>query len=89
VRANLEAQPYWTTADQAELDVLVHELVRVAFVHRETCETCRGERGVYHCDGIGEATAAVIEWRDGRVLRSKAAWLRMRQQAREDLGVAA
>lgn len=79
--ADLRAQPWWTEADVAELDLLTHELVRVAFIHRERCSTCRGERGVLHCAQVGEAIRLAIEWRDGRVLRSKAAWLRAREEA--------
>jgi hypothetical protein len=79
VIADLRVQPWWTEADDAELDLLTAELVRVVFIHREHCATCRGERGVLYCDGIGEAIAAVLDWRDGRVLRSKAAWLRARE----------
>jgi hypothetical protein len=85
----LNAQPYWTEADAAELDVLVHEVVRVAMIHRERCLTCRRERGIHDCAGMTAAIEAVIEWRDGRILRSKAAWLRARERARSDLGVAA
>ena len=75
--------PYWTEADQAELDLLTHELVRTAFVHGERCSTCRA-RG-RSCPAMLDAIEAVLEWREGRVLRSKAAWLRTRQQAREEL----
>lgn len=74
----LDRQAYWTEADAAELDLLTHELVKVAFVHRERCATCR-ERG--SCARIGEAIGAVLEWRADRVLRSKAAYLRARQDA--------
>jgi hypothetical protein len=69
---NLAAQEWWTEADAAELDLLVHELVRVAWTHPDHVPP-------------REAVEAVLEWRDGRVLRSKAAWLRIRQQAKEDL----
>jgi hypothetical protein len=82
----LAEQPWWTSADEAELDLLVHELVRVAFLHRDRCATCNRDRW---CDALRDATAALLEWRAGRVLRSKAAWLRIRQQAREDLGMVA
>jgi hypothetical protein len=38
--------PAWRTeADAAVLAKLVHELVRVAFAHRERCPTCQ-ERGI-------------------------------------------
>jgi hypothetical protein len=85
----LTEQVWWTEADAAELDLLIHELVKVAVFHERRCSICRQERGILHCSPMGEAIEAVIEWRDGRVLQSKANWLRVRQQAREDLGVAA
>jgi 1,6-anhydro-N-acetylmuramate kinase len=69
-------QPWWTTADQAELDLLVHELVRVGFVHRARCTVCGGGRW---CPAMHEALDVLLEWREGRVLRSKAAWLRARE----------
>jgi hypothetical protein len=81
----LTDQPWWSVADQAELDVVVHELVRVAFVHRERCSVCSAGGS---CRAMGEAIAAAIEWRDGRVLRSKAEWLRIRQRARVELDAA-
>jgi hypothetical protein len=76
---NLAPSPWWTAADAAELDVLVHELVRVGFLHREACSCCRA--GYPPCPRLGEAIETVIEWRDGRVLRSKAEWLRGREDA--------
>jgi|RhiMethySRZTD1v2_1073278.scaffolds.fasta_scaffold273472_2 hypothetical protein len=41
--AYLVDTPYWTGADQAELDVLVHALVGGYFEHRERCEACKPE----------------------------------------------
>jgi hypothetical protein len=71
----LNEQPWWTEADEAELDVLTHELVRVAFIHRERCSDCH--TGVRNpCARVREAIEAVLEWREGRILRSKAAFLR-------------
>jgi hypothetical protein len=71
---------WWTAADAAELEVLVHELVEVAFEHREHCEACRrGNR----CHVLGSAIDEVIEWRDRRALRSRAVWLRRCQDAIE------
>jgi hypothetical protein len=73
--SELRDQPWWTAADEAELDLLVHELVRVGFVHRARCTVCSGGRW---CSAMHDALDALLEWRDGRVLRSKAAWLRSR-----------
>jgi hypothetical protein len=86
--ASLDLLPYWTDADAAELDVLIWELVKVAMIHRERCATCAGERGILNCAPMGEAIEAVIDWRNGRVLKSKAAWLRARQAAREEMAAA-
>jgi hypothetical protein len=35
------AWPWWTSADRAEFDVLVLELTRGYFEHREHCEACK------------------------------------------------
>lgn len=66
----MSARPYWTEADQADLDLLVHELIRQAWPHR-------GEPG--WDDAVCEAVEAILEWREARALRSKAAALRARQ----------
>jgi hypothetical protein len=73
----LAAQPWWTAADDAELDLLVHEFVKAAFRHREACATCRA--GGPWCQPLREAFEAALDWRDGRSFRSKAAWLRLRE----------
>ena len=72
---------YWTEADEAELDVLVFELVRAVHAHREGCSICR-EGGPW-CAPLVGALDAVVEWRRGRILRSKAQWLRARDTAAE------
>lgn len=61
----LDQQPWWTEADQAELELLLWEVIRVG--------------------GNDEAIKALLEWREGRILLSKAQWLRVRQRAREEL----
>jgi hypothetical protein len=78
----LDAQPWWTVADAAELDLLTHELVRVAWIHRERCGVCSQSRQT--CDAFGGAIEALLEWRTGRILRSKATWLRARQTLAEE-----
>jgi hypothetical protein len=80
--------PWWTLADDAELDLLVHEFIRAAFAHRADCETCRGGRA--WCGPLADAFEGVLEWRRGRVLRSRAAWLReLQDTAGEASGLAA
>jgi hypothetical protein len=77
--STLAAQLWWTAADEAELDLLVHEFVKTAFRHREACAICRA--GGPWCRPLSEAFEVVLDWRAGRVLRSKADWLRARQEA--------
>lgn len=64
----------WTPADQAELEVLVHDLVRAYFDHREHCASCA--RGYPPCPHVREAIEVVIEWREARALQSRAEHLR-------------
>jgi hypothetical protein len=80
--ADLRAQPWWTGADEAELDQIAWEFVRSAFVHREKCTTCRA--GDRWCPLLAEALEHAIDWRDGRILRSKAAFLRLIQARLEE-----
>jgi hypothetical protein len=68
--------PYWSPADQAELDLLVAEFVRVYWLHRGRCSTC--VPGGW-CDPLRDGFAAVTEWRDLRILQSRAAYARARQ----------
>jgi hypothetical protein len=75
--STLAAQPWWTPADQAELDLLVFEFVHAAFRHREACSVCL--TGGPWCLPLRDAWDGLIGWRDGRVLRSKAGWLRARE----------
>jgi|SoiMethySBSTD1v2_1073268.scaffolds.fasta_scaffold469855_3 hypothetical protein len=65
---------WWTPADQAELELLLHELVKTYFEeHRNRCAYCRGEES---CPRLRRAIEAVLDWREARELRSRAAWLR-------------
>jgi hypothetical protein len=75
---DLRAQPWWTEADRAELAVRTHELVVSAYAHRESgCEPCAS--GYPPCPFVLAVIAEVVTWRDDRILRSRAAWLRARQ----------
>ena len=60
----------WTEADQAELDLLVFELVENAWPHQ-------GKPGF--AQALEEAAGAVATWRRHRELRTIAAHLRARQ----------
>jgi hypothetical protein len=59
----------WTPADAAELDVLLNALVTAWFKHRPTCD-------LEPCPHLIEAIAEVMEWREARILLSKAQALR-------------
>jgi hypothetical protein len=61
---------FWTRADQSECDLLVFELVRA---HE------RGVRGKH----LEQLIGLVVDWRDRRLMRSRAAWLRERQDERD------
>jgi hypothetical protein len=65
--------PWWTAADDAELDALVYELVRVAFEHRSSCD-----HGV-PCTNVSRACDVVLDWLEARKRRSRALWLRAQQ----------
>jgi hypothetical protein len=65
--------PWWTDADAAELDAIVHELVRAAWAHRD-CAHCN-EGGTW-CPAMREAAEAAFEWRRARALLSRAEFLR-------------
>lgn len=70
--------PYWTGADDAELDVLGHALAYGYAEHRRRCRVCarRGEPGSLPCPQLQAAIAEVVEWREARALRSRAEALR-------------
>jgi NADH:ubiquinone oxidoreductase subunit F (NADH-binding) len=74
---------YWTAADDAEQAVLAREFTKAHYAHRERCAVCR-EGGPW-CSSLLEAFEAIQDWNEGRRLRSKASWLRTREQARGDL----
>jgi hypothetical protein len=82
--ADLRAQPWWTPADQAELDLHLHELVERRSEHRLRCSVCTA--GYPPCPFVCTEIERVIEWRDNRVLRSRATWLRRVAEQRAELG---
>jgi hypothetical protein len=73
--------PWWSAADQAEWELLAAEFVDAAIAHDQRCPTC-SVRGP-SCAAIREGYEALEQWREGRELRSKAAWLRARQDFSE------
>ena len=75
---------WWTEADDAELDVLVHELVHGVFEHRPRCARCAD--GYPPCPHVREAIEAVLEWRAARALLSRAEWLRAERNRMEAAG---
>jgi hypothetical protein len=70
---------WWTDADEAELDVLVNAFVGAACAHK-ACVRCR-ELNTW-CPPMISAFEAVLEWRRSRQLRSRAEWLRARENQR-------
>jgi hypothetical protein len=75
---------YWTAADAAELDVLLRALAYGSAEHRRQCQRCtrRGESGSLPCPHLQAAIAEVVEWRDARLLLSRAEALRREIQER-------
>jgi hypothetical protein len=82
--ASLAEQPWWTEADDAELDLLTAEIVDPVWAHRRRCEACAIEGW---CDEVRTALAdaldVVLDWRRRRILRSRAIGLRLRQELEE------
>jgi hypothetical protein len=74
--------PWWTQADQSELDLLAHEFVKAIEAHRQGCSVCSA--GGPWCKPLCEAGDGILDWRHGRELRSRAVWLRAQQIAREE-----
>jgi hypothetical protein len=73
---------WWTDADRAELAVLIWELVTRVPEHKTRCARCQAEKATgFPCPAVTEAIEAVLDWRRGRQLLSRAEWLRARQAA--------
>ncbi len=76
---HLDDLPWWTTADQAELDLLIACLIKGVHWHLERCpvaEARRLEGYPFWCQHLSGAVQEVIEWRDLREAYSRAVWLR-------------
>jgi hypothetical protein len=67
---------WWTEADDAELDVLIGEVIDGYFDHRERCDE-------HPCSHLNAALEAIIDWRRGRELLSRAAYLRAKRDVIE------
>ncbi len=70
--------PGWTAADSAELDVLLQALAVAFFEHRERCATCL--EGRVPCPSVRNAIREVCDWREARILLSRAQALRIDQE---------
>jgi hypothetical protein len=69
----------WTPADQAEIDVLVWALVTDYSEHRQRCRACQPDpppRAPYPCPHLQAAIREVCDWREARILLSRAEALR-------------
>jgi hypothetical protein len=71
---------FWTEADDAELRLLCFHFAKAHFLHREHCAVC-ALAGPY-CEAMRSALEAILDWRTGRILANKAAWLREREAMR-------
>jgi hypothetical protein len=70
----VRAPPYWTAADDAELMVLVQELVDGIYEHNEKCSVC--SLGEVWCSHVREAFDVVQDWIERRRAASFAAGMR-------------
>jgi hypothetical protein len=76
-------RPWWTEADDAELAVLVAELMLLMPEHRAWCPACELQRREgWPCRSVTSAIAAIINWHWRRDLLSRAEWLRRLEQER-------
>lgn len=73
----LADQPWWTPADQAELEALTWALADAYHEHREHCLICRKDDWGKQCPQLREAIQIVLDWRQSRILHSKARYLRL------------
>ena len=71
--------PWWTAADEAELDTIIHALVKAAWAHRD-CTRCRALNT--WCDPMREAAEEALDWRRARALLSRAEFLRALNERR-------
>jgi hypothetical protein len=70
---------FWTSADAAELDLLVGELVDTIAFHRDHCPVCSAAS--QWCDPLRGCFDEIVAWRDWRVRQTRARALRVKQEA--------
>jgi hypothetical protein len=82
-RPTLSESSYWTALDQAELDVIIWELVSRTWEHRKSCHICSGfdPEGHKSCAAFDKAVEAMSEWIFKRKLVSKMEALRKLEEA--------
>ncbi len=78
-------QPWWTPADQAEVEALWGEWVDgwVTY-HKDRCLACLAHEAIYGkqwCTALTAALEVVLEFREQRIRVSKAQWLRLTNDA--------
>lgn len=74
--------PWWTAADNAELDLLVREFVDALFSHDQRCPQCIAQlagTSPNRCKEFGEVVTAIVEWRELRSAASFAIAMRRLQ----------
>ncbi len=82
--------PWWTAADQAEIDLLWTEFLFALDSHEARCGQCRDQlAGVdpSRCDEFGDTIMAIVEYREMRSLASYAVGMRQMQAVIDELGL--
>ncbi len=82
--------PWWTAADQAEIDLLWAEFTFALESHDRRCGQCRDQlAGVepVRCDEFGETLMAIVGYRELRSLASYAQGMRQMQAVIDELGL--
>ncbi len=79
--------PWWTAADQAELDLLLTEFLFAVESHDGWCGQCRDPDAVTRCDQFGEVVMAVCGYVELRSLTSYAQGMRQMQAVIDELGL--
>jgi hypothetical protein len=67
---------FWTRADQAEQDVLLWAVVDGWHRHRRTCD-------LEPCPHLQAAIREICDWREARILLSRAQALRVAQEVEQ------
>ena len=88
---SLRAQPWWTDADQSELEQLVWEFVQLGRQHKgldgyRRCPRCEVAIGGW-CETLATIWEDVEAWLASRRMRSRAEWLRRRQREHDLAGI--